>query len=311
LSRSRDQSAAVPEVSVVIPVWNRAIAGASVESALAQRGVDFELIVVDDGSTDYRVAQLAETYARDPRFRMIRIEHRGPGAARNAGVAIANSALIAFLDSDDLWAPEKLEKQLRLMQQNPQYRISQCQEYWIREGVRVNPGRRHLKRAGDIFVESLRTCLVSPSTVIMERALFDEVGRFDEDFRAAEDYDLWLRILLDHQVALLDELLATRHGHKDQLSRTVVAIDRYRVLALMKLLRDERLRAERRAAVVEVLIEKIKIYAHGLRRRGRDAEANLNDQIARNAPRWAERPDSALAEAILNLRSHLRAATDP
>src|SRR5689334_24282428 len=102
-----------PEVSAIIPTYNRSIAAAAVESALNQTSVDFELIVVDDGSTDFTCEQMRETYASNPRFRMIRIEHRGPAAARNAGVAAARAPMIAFLDSDDLWAPDKLARQLR------------------------------------------------------------------------------------------------------------------------------------------------------------------------------------------------------
>ena len=80
--------------------------------------------------------------------------------------------LIAFLDSDDLWAPSKLERQLAFMRENPGCAISQTSEIWIRNGRRVNPGMRHRKRAGDFFVESLSTCLVSPSAVLMEKQLF-------------------------------------------------------------------------------------------------------------------------------------------
>jgi glycosyltransferase involved in cell wall biosynthesis len=298
-----------PEVSAIIPTYNRAMAGAAVESALHQTDVDFELIVVDDGSTDFTCEQMRETYRSNPRFRMIRIEHRGPAAARNAGVAAALAPMIAFLDSDDLWAPGKLARQLRFMSAHREFRISQCLEYWLREGRRVNPGRRHLKRAGDLFIDSLRTCLISPSAVIMEKALFNEMSGFDEDLGAAEDYDLWLRILVEHEVGLLDEELVTRRsGHRDQLSATVVAIDRFRVLALMKLLQNPKLSSERRAAVCDGLVEKVGIYAKGLRRRGREAEAGFHEALAIDAQaRWREAGDDSLADAIVKLRAMLRA----
>ena len=298
-----------PEVSAIIPTYNRAMAGAAVESALHQTDVDFELIVVDDGSTDFTCEQMRETYRSNPRFRMIRIEHRGPAAARNAGVAAALGPMIAFLDSDDLWAPDKLARQLRFMRAHREFRISQCREYWLREGRRVNPGRRHLKRAGDLFIDSLRTCLISPSAVIMEKALFNEMSGFDEDLAAAEDYDLWLRILVEHEVGLLDEELVTRRsGHRDQLSATVVAIDRFRVLALMKLLQNPKLSSERRAAVCDALVEKVGIYSKGLRRRGRDAEADFHEALAIDAQsRWREAGDDSLSDAIARLRAMLRA----
>src|SRR5262249_25658387 len=135
------------------------------------------------------------------------------------------------------WASEKLARQLAFMREHPRCVVSQTNELWIREGRRVNPGHRHLKRGGGIFVDSLRTCLLSPSAVMLKPDLCRALDGFDEDLAAAEDYDLWLRILIDHEVGLLDEPLVTRRaGHPDQLSATTPAIDRFRVLALVKLL---------------------------------------------------------------------------
>ncbi len=267
-----------PEVSVIIPTYNRrAMMREAVASVLAQRDANFELIVVDDGSTDGTSEMLAEVND----VRVERTEHRGPAAARNRGVEIARAPLIAFLDSDDLWAPDKLHRQLAFMREFPDCVISQTAEIWIRDGGRVNPGLRHLKRGGDIFLDSLRTCLISPSAVIMKTDLFRALSGFDEDFAAAEDYDLWLRILVDHEVGLLDEPLVTRRaGHRDQLSSSIPALDRFRVLALMKLLANDRLTPARRAAVVNVLHEKCGILAKGASRRGRAAEANLYEDVA-------------------------------
>ena len=197
------------------------------------------MIVIDDGSTDGTAEHLTSL---GKTIRIERIEHRGPAAARNRGVALARAPLIAFLDSDDLWAPTKLERQLAFMRANPGCAISQTDEIWIRNGRRVNPGVRHRKRAGDIFIDSLRTCLISMSATMMRTDLFRSLGGFDEIMVAAEDYDLWLRILIDHEAGLLDEPLVTRRGgHPDQTSATTPAIDRFRILALTKLLADDRL----------------------------------------------------------------------
>lgn len=295
-----------PEISVIIPTYNRAIAGASVQSALEQSNVDFEVIVVDDGSTDGSCEQLQQSFGKNPRFRMIRIDHRGPAAARNAGVNLSSGRWVAFLDSDDLWAPDKLARQVEFTRTHPEFRISQCQEIWFRGGRRVNPGFRHIKREGDIFLDSLRTCLISPSAVILEAALFRSVGGFDQDLIAAEDYDLWLRILVDNHVGLLDEMLVTRRAHREQLSATTPAMDRYRGLALMKLLASHRLSAERRAAVVVVLVEKCRILAKGARRRDRTSEAKLYESVAKSASRWRNSPDDSLLSANIEMRELVR-----
>jgi glycosyltransferase involved in cell wall biosynthesis len=122
----------------------------AIDSVLTQSTQSFELIVIDDGSTDGTAEQLTTL---DRAIRFERIEHCGPGAARNRGVALARAPLLAFLDSDDLWAPTKLERQLAFMNANPDCAISQTNEIWIRNGRRVNPGLRHRKRSGAIFFD--------------------------------------------------------------------------------------------------------------------------------------------------------------
>jgi glycosyltransferase involved in cell wall biosynthesis len=294
-----------PEVSVIIPTYNRrAMVREAIDSVLAQNRAVFELIVVDDGSSDGTAEDLARL---GESIRFERIANRGPAAARNRGVEIARAPLIAFLDSDDLWAPKKLERQLAFMRENPGCAISQTSEIWIRNGRRVNPGIRHRKRAGDFFVESLRTCIVSPSAVLMEKQLFDSIGGFDEDMTAAEDYDLWLRILVDHEVGLLDEPLVTRRGgHHDQLSATTPAIDRFRILVLTKLLCDDRLDSKRRLATSDVLIEKCRIYEAGLARRGNVHAARLYEWVADHAERWQRGPVPEIGCAVESMRRMLR-----
>jgi glycosyltransferase involved in cell wall biosynthesis len=297
-----------PEISVIIPTFNRRpmVVGA-IQSVLMQREVGFELIVVDDGSTDgtpEAVEEALENVTAAVRF--IRTERRGVAAARNLGVEAAAAPWIAFLDSDDLWKPEKLSRQLAHLREHQEYRISQCNELWIRNARRVNPGLRHLKHAGDIFVESLRTCLISPSAVIMQTDLFRDFGGFDETMTAAEDYDLWLRILLRHEAGLLAEALVTRRaGHGDQLSATVPAIDRFRILALAKLLAVPELTGEKRIATAEVLAAKCRLYARGLQRRRRDA--SLYDEIAQRAlQRWARDSDPTLAVTVAEIQRRNR-----
>ena len=300
------------EVSVVIPTFNRwPMLAEAVASVLVQRRVDFELIIVDDGSIDETAARLpglAEALGAAHRpVRILRTENHGPAVARNRGVAAARAPFIAFLDSDDLWQPGKLERQLEHMRQKPQCLVSQTEEIWMRRGVRVNPGRRHRKRGGDFFFDSLRTCLISPSAVMMRTSVFRELGGFDEDMRAAEDYDLWLRLLLEHQVELLPEPLAIRRaGHWGQLSATVPAIDRFRILALLKLLLRNDLRGQQREAVCNVLIEKCGIYGKGSAHRGNTTEADSIASLAKLGDQaWRPMPDSSLEYAIGVMRTNL------
>ncbi len=268
-----------PEVSVIIPTYNRcAMLREAVGSVIAQRGVALELIIIDDCSTDgtwddLHRGELARAISRAPATCAVIAERtcrRGPAAARNRGVELASADYIAFLDSDDLWEPQKLSHQLAYMRSHQEYALAQTQESWIRNGRQVNPGLRHLKHSGDIFEPSLRTCLISPSAVIMRTELFHEVGGFDEELQACEDYDLWIRILSRYLAGLLDEPLVTRRaGHPDQLSATMPALDRFRIRALLKLMAASGLTNGKRLAAAEVLVEKCEIYAKGLKRRER------------------------------------------
>jgi len=273
------ETGSAPQVAVILPTYNRAWCLAeAVESVLAQRFGDFELIVVDDGSTDDTPAVLSRY---EGRVRTIRQENRGVSAARNRGIAASRSPLVAFLDSDDLWLPGKLARQVAFFDEHPEAAICQTGEIWVRNGRRVNPGLRHRKPSGWIFEPSLELCLVSPSAVMARRGLFAEVGLFDETLPACEDYDLWLRVSLRHPVFLLPEPgVVKRGGHADQLSRGW-GLDRHRVRAIEKILRTERLTPGQRAAAVRVLQRKCRIYAEGCRKRGRPEEAEAYERLAR------------------------------
>lgn len=278
------------QVSVIVPSYNRrAMLVEALASVRTQREVRFELIIVDDGSDDGtwndllrgESARQVERMPAGCELQLIRTARRGPAAARNRGVAQAHAPLIAFLDSDDLWMPNKLARQLAHLRSAPELRIAQCQEQWLRDGRRVNPGARHRKRAGNFFAASLLTCLISPSAVIMNSDLFRSAGGFDEAMTACEDYDLWLRILMDHPVGLLDEeLVIRRAGHPGQLSATTPALDRFRIHSLAKMLRRSDLPLSYRREIVGVLSAKCAIFARGVHRRGRDNEASAYDEFA-------------------------------
>ena len=244
---------------------------------LAQNFKDFELIVVDDGSTD-DTGQILDSYDQD--LIVLRQSNKGVSAARNRGIAAAKGRLIAFLDSDDLWLPRKLSSQVDFLNSNPAAVINQTEEIWIRNGVRVNPKTRHHKISGMIFEQTLAMCLVSPSAAMMKRSLFDEVGLFDEDLPACEDYDLWLRISWRYPVHLIETpLVIKRGGHADQLSRAP-GLDKFRIQSLKKIIESGQLEPDSYRAAVRTLQDKCAIFAGGCRKRGKDDEAKYYEELA-------------------------------
>ncbi len=271
-----------PQVSVIVPTYNRAsLLKDALDSVLAQRYRNVELIVVDDGSTDH-TSRLLASYA--DRITVLFQPNAGVSAARNHGIQAASGDLIALLDSDDYWLPEKLAAQVDFFKATPQALICQTEEIWIRNGVRVNPKRRHRKLSGMIFQASLPLCLISPSAVMMRKSLLDEVGLFDEDLPACEDYDLWLRITWKYPVHLISApLVVKRGGHADQLSR-LPELDKYRIRSITRMLLKGVLSNEERQAACRVLEQKCRIYADGCHKRGRDDEADYYRAIARQFP---------------------------
>jgi glycosyltransferase involved in cell wall biosynthesis len=269
-----------PLVSVIIPSHDRRrMVVEAVDSVLAQSFRDFEIIIVDDGSEDGTAGKIAVRYGAA--VRLFTEPRRGVAAARNFGVRRARGGYLAFLDSDDLWRPRKLEIQTAIMREHG-WQICQTEEIWIRNGLRVNPKEKHRKPSGDIFRASLDLCLVSPSAVMMTPDLFDQVGGFDESLPVCEDYDLWLRIARDHPVYLIPEpLVVKRGGHADQLSRSTWGFDRFRALSIKKLLERD-LAGEKRGWAVEALARKVTVLANGARKRNHEGEALAYEALAAN-----------------------------
>jgi len=265
----------MPLVSVVIPVRDRAaMIVEAIASVVAQSFSDYALVVVDDGSTDDTptIAAAALAAASVP-ARLVTRPHAGVAAARNAGAAVYDSRWIAFLDSDDLWLPPKLARQMAWLAAHPTYRIAQTGERWLDRGRHRNPRAWHRKEER-LFARSLERCLVTPSAVVIRRDLWVESGGFDESFPLCEDYELWLRLTLREPVGLVPEqLVVKRGGHADQLSRSTWGLDRFRVAALTKLLATTPLDDDARAAAARVLDAKCAVLAAGACRRGRNAEA--------------------------------------
>jgi glycosyltransferase involved in cell wall biosynthesis len=273
-----------PLVSVIIPTYNRGwIIKEAINSVLDQDFSDFELIVVDDGSDD-DTREVLGTYANS--ITVLHQSNRGVSAARNRGIADASGRLIAFLDSDDLWLPGKLKTQVKFFEENADAMINQTQEIWIRNGIRVNPKKRHHKFSGMIFERSLALCLVSPSAVMMRKSLFDTVGVFDERLPACEDYDLWLRISCRYPVHLIDfPMIIKRGGHDDQLSKAA-GLDKYRIQSLINIIDSDLLTPQQYKAAVITLREKSEVYAGGCRKRGRQEEAAYFSALAEKYRRY-------------------------
>jgi glycosyltransferase involved in cell wall biosynthesis len=267
-----------PLVTVIIPTYNRGwVVQEAIDSVLDQDFRDYELIVVDDGSND-NTQEILATYGKE--ITVLKQSNQGVSAARNSGIAAASGQLIAFLDSDDLWLPGKLSSQVKFFKENADAVINQTQETWVRNGVRVNPKKRHHKFSGMIFERSLALCLVSPSAVMIRKSLFDTVGVFDEQLPACEDYDLWLRISCRYPVHLIDiPLIIKRGGHDDQLSRAA-GLDKYRIESLKKIIDSDLLTPQQYKAAVITLKEKSEIYAGGCRKRGRYKEAAYFSMLA-------------------------------
>ena len=270
------------DISVVIPTFDRAsVLPRALDSVVRQTRSPAEVIVVDDGSTD-DTADLVER--RFPSVRLLRQVNRGVSAARNRGIEASESEWIALLDSDDEWWPRKLERQMSALKERPELRVCHTDEIWIRHGRRVNQRRIHAKHGGWIFEHCLPRCAMSPSSIVIHRSVFDEVGMFDEELPACEDYDLWLRICSRYPVLCVDEPLVVKHGgHEDQLSRQVWGLDRFRIRALEKVIDSGHLSEADWQASVAMLLEKTEIYLEGARRRGRLEEAA---QYERRLQHW-------------------------
>ena len=265
-------------VSVIIPTYNRLpTVREAVESVLKQTYRDFELWVVDDGSTDGTGEALKECGSR---IKHIAQDNRGVSAARNLGFRVSKGKYVAFLDSDDLWEPRKLEIQVRCMEANPQFPLCYTDEIWIRRGIRVNPKKKHAKYSGWIFEKCLPLCIISPSSALMKRTLFEEIGGFDETLPVCEDYDFWLRVTCRYPVLFIDQkLIVKRGGHPDQLSTRSWGNDRYRVMALERLLGSEDLKAEERRMASGELVRKCRILSQGFYKRGKREEGRWYEEL--------------------------------
>ena len=269
------------KISVIIPTFNRKyVLHRAIESVANQTRPPIEIIVVDDGSTDGTKDWLANSF---PSVKYIYQDNKGVSSARNGGIEVSKGSWVSFLDSDDEWMPTKLEEQESYILENPEIKFCHTNEIWIRNGVRVNQMKKHQKYGGDIFEKCLDICRISPSSVLIKKDVFDEIGLFDESLRVCEDYDMWLRYTSRFPVLFLDRQLIIKYGgHSDQLSRVNSGIERYRIKSLENLLNSHILSEVQSRHARDQLVIKLKIYAKGLEKRNRSDELDIVNEKIKN-----------------------------
>jgi glycosyltransferase involved in cell wall biosynthesis len=267
----------VPRVTVVIPTYNRArTVGDAVASVLAQRFDDLEVVVVDDGSTDGTAGVLARV--RDARLRYVAGRHAGVSAARNLGVKHARGELVAFLDSDDLWRPDKLTHEVAFLDRHPEAdavfsdleKLDGDRSYpsFMRETAVFADYLRDAPRPDGLMLSTremrlilLEEVPIKPSALTLRRTAFERAGAFDETWSSSEDWEFLLRFARDHRIGYIDRPLAVLRVGDDSLHR----LDQARgERAMIRLLIRERalLRGDREAlaAVERGLVSRVKHF---------------------------------------------------
>ena len=217
-------------VSVVVPTFNRVdFVLEAIKSISSQTFQPLEIILVDNNSEDNTTEMVAK------HFKSVKIliqKKRGVSAARNFGIREASGNWIAFLDSDDQWHKRKLEEQVKSISRDKlSADLSHTDEIWYRNKIFLNQKEIHKKRGGFIFENCLPLCCISPSSVLIRKKVFDDIGLFDESLEVCEDYDFWLRFCCKYPVNFVDQKLTIKNGgHNDQLSKKYWGMDRFSCL---------------------------------------------------------------------------------
>ena len=266
------------KISIVIPTFNRiGSLPRALDSALNQTYQPSEIIVVDNGSSDGTTKLLRERY---PTIRLLIEKKLGVSAARNKGIRHSKFQWIALLDSDDAWDKTKLEKQKNaLASSQDQFRLVHTDEVWIRNGNKFNQMKKHQKFGGDIFNNCLSLCCISPSSVLINKNIFKEVGYFDESLPVCEDYDLWLKICSQEKILFINQKLTLKYGgHKDQLSKTYWGMDRFRIKSLENLILNYKLKPDQKINAIKTIVKKLKIIVNGAYKRNNSSIINKYEE---------------------------------
>jgi glycosyltransferase involved in cell wall biosynthesis len=224
--------------SIIIPAYNsESYVIEAIDSALFQRGVNFEIIVVNDGSTDETLSIL-KTYGN--RIHIVDQENKGLSGARNSGAHVAKGNVLAFLDADDIWSPDKL-----LLQS---YKINAG--YGMVYTNRFNFGQsafpeellsdKLAMKEGDIWYALLHMNMITASSVVIMKDIYVELGGFREDLRSCEDWDLWLRCAETHKIGYCPEPLLKYRIHQGGLSKKYVFMSKMRELVILSSLSSPR-----------------------------------------------------------------------
>jgi len=208
-----------PLVSAIVPTYNSGdMAVRAVRSVLSQTYAPVECVVVDDGSTDDTLDRLREF---GDAIRLVACEHRGIPFARNAGLEVATGDIVAFLDSDDEWAPEKLARCVPRLTENPQtgvvYTRVMVHDMVKNQRYELPVYDREGSIARDLFVE----CRMSTSTLVVRRSCLDQAGVFDEELLRAQDWDLMVRLAEVCPYAFVNEALTERHLHESNILKNI------------------------------------------------------------------------------------------
>jgi glycosyltransferase involved in cell wall biosynthesis len=257
-----------PLVSVILPTFNRLeFLHSAVDSVFSQTFTDWELIIADDGS-EQQTQEYLRGLQSPPRVQLIQLRHSGnPGAVRNAALRAAAGQYVAFLDSDDVWMPTKLERQLAALRARPNCRWGYTGYIRVDESgrTRAYPGTKQwVAYRGAIFEELLAfEAEVSTPAVLVERQLVEELGGFDEEQWVYEDYDLWLRIALHNEIDLIDEPLIALRSHDQHYECADRRLpSRYRQLCKMHgLVTDSKLRRRVARLRARIAVDLAAFYA--------------------------------------------------
>lgn len=207
-----------PLVSIILPTYNRAnYLPYSINSVLAQSYDIFELYIIDDGSSDNTV-DVVNNYLNDDRVHYIYQDNQGQSVARNEGLKRAKGDFICFLDSDDLYKPDKLVKQIDILKSNRKIDIVHGDEDLIDKDGRILSKKNMNRYSGMIYEKLLIDNSVSIITVMARKKCFDEMGGFDESIEVGDDYDLWLRFSAKYRYHYEPEYFAQYRIMDDQIS---------------------------------------------------------------------------------------------